>query len=182
MLRIILVDIDVTRNLRYTTDGNLCIRKEIEQMKVAVACDPAGIVLKDAIETQLKELGHEPVYYGMHENDTTRDYPIFGYRAARAVAQGECQMGIIACGTGVGISMAANKVKGIRCCCCSDYFSAMMTRAHNDANMLSLGGRVIAPETAKMLVEVFMTTEFMGDRHQKRIDMLPLIEEGKELE
>lgn len=151
-------------------------------MKIAVACDPAGIVLKKTIEEKLKQLGHEPVYYGIHDQDTTRDYPIFGHRAAKAVASGECEMGIIACGTGVGISIAANKVKGIRCCCCSDAYSTKMTRAHNDANMLALGGRVIAPETAEMLVEIFMTTPFEGDRHQRRIDMFPVIEAGGELE
>ena len=151
-------------------------------MKVAVACDPAGIVLKDAVLETLKELGAEATYFGMHENDTTRDYPVFSLRAAKAVASGEFDRGIVICGTGVGISMAANKVKGIRCCCCSDYYSAKMTRAHNDANMLALGGRVIAPETAKTLVEVFMTTEFEGDRHQRRVDMLSMIEEGKDLE
>lgn len=151
-------------------------------MKVAVACDPAGLVLKEAIEEELKALGHEIQYFGMFDDDTTRDYPVFGFRAARAVAAGECEMGIIACGTGVGISMAANKVRGIRCCCCSDAYSAKMTRAHNDANMLALGGRVIGSETAKMLVHLFMTTAFEGGRHQRRIDMLPLIEDGRALE
>ena len=121
---------------------------------VACGCCAGSVLKCFAIEEQLRELGHEPVYFGMHENDTTRDYPVFALRAAKAVASGEFDRGIIICGTGVGISMAANKVKGIRCCCCSDYYSAKMTRAHNDANMLAIGGRVIAPETAKMLVEL----------------------------
>ena len=151
-------------------------------MKIAVACDPAGVVLKDAVIETLKELGAEVTYFGIHDTDTTRDYPIFALRAAKAVASGEYEKGIVICGTGVGISMAANKVKGIRCCCCSDYYSAKMTRAHNDANMLALGGRVIAPETAKVLVEVFMTTAFEGDRHQRRVEQIAAIENGQELE
>lgn len=151
-------------------------------MKFAVACDPAGLVLKGPVEETLRELGVEFVDFGMYENDTTRDYPVFALRAARAVASGECDRGIILCGTGVGISMAANKVRGIRCCCCSDCYSAKMSRAHNDANMLAMGGRVVAPETAKMITEIWVKGEFEGGRHQKRIDMFKLIEEGKDLE
>ena len=167
----------------YYTGKMIYARKEgLFLMKIALACDPAGVVLKDAVTETLVEMGAEVTYFGIHENDTTRDYPVFSLRAAKAVASGEYEKGIIICGTGVGISMAANKVKGIRCCCCSDYYSAKMTRAHNDANMLALGGRVIAPETAKTLVEVFMTTEFEGDRHQRRVDMITAIENGEELE
>ncbi|MBE5782297.1 MAG: ribose 5-phosphate isomerase B [Clostridiales bacterium] len=151
-------------------------------MKIAVACDPAGVVLKDAVMETLKELGAEATYLGIHDNDTTRDYPVFALRAAKAVAAKEYDRGIVICGTGVGISIAANKVKGIRCCCCSDCYSAKMTRAHNDANMLAIGGRVIAPETAKMIVEIFMTTEFEGGRHQRRVDQITAIENGQELE
>lgn len=150
-------------------------------MKVAIAFDPAGLPLRAAIEETLTALGAEAVYYGINEGDP-RDYPLFAVRAAKAVVSGECDRGIIACGTGVGISIAANKVKGIRCCCCSDCYSAKMTRAHNDANMLALGGRVVAPELAKLIVEHFMTTEFEGGRHQRRIDMFQLIEEGQPLE
>ncbi len=151
-------------------------------MKIAVACDPAGVVLKNAVLELLASRGIDVVYYGINDNDTTRDYPVFALRAAKAVASGECAMGIIMCGTGVGISIAANKVKGIRCCCCSDAFSAKMTRAHNDANMLALGGRVIAPETAVMLVEAFLDTPFEGGRHQRRVDQITAIENGQEIE
>lgn len=151
-------------------------------MKIAVACDPAGVVLKNAVLELLASRGIDVVYYGINDNDTTRDYPVFALRAAKAVAGGECAMGIIMCGTGVGISIAANKVKGIRCCCCSDAFSAKMTRAHNDANMLALGGRVIAPETAVMLVEAFLDTPFEGGRHQRRVDQITAIENGQEIE
>ena len=150
-------------------------------MKIAIACDPAGMPLKGPIEELLTERGVPFVDLGMNEGDP-RDYPVFAVRAARAVLSGECDRGIILCGTGVGISMAANKMKGIRCVCCSDCYSAKMSRAHNDANMLAMGGRVIAPELAKMIVEIWLDTPFEGGRHQRRIDMFHLIEEGKPVE
>ncbi len=150
-------------------------------MKFAIACDPAGQPLKEPIKETLKELGIEYEDFGINEGDP-RDYPIFAVRAANAVVSGACDRGIILCGTGVGISIAANKVKGIRCCCCSDAYSAKMSRAHNDANMLALGGRVIAPELAKLIVEIWVKEPFQGGRHQKRIDMFSLIEEGKPVE
>ena len=150
-------------------------------MKFAIACDPAGAPLKAPITETLKALGLETGDCGINEGDP-RDYPIFAVRAASAVVSGECDRGIILCGTGVGISIAANKVKGIRCCCCSDAYSAKMSRAHNDANMLALGGRVIAPELAKLIVEIWVKEPFQGGRHQKRIDMFSLIEEGKPVE
>ncbi len=150
-------------------------------MKIAIACDPAGMPLKGPIEELLTERGVAFEDLGMNEGDP-RDYPVFAVRAAQAVLSGECDRGIILCGTGVGISMAANKVKGIRCVCCSDCYSAKMSRAHNDANMLAMGGRVIAQELAKMIVEIWLDTPFEGGRHQKRIDMFTLIEEGKPVE
>ncbi len=150
--------------------------------KVAVAADPAGVVLKDAVIKVLEERGIGYTYFGISENDTCRDYPVYACRAAKAVQSGEYKYGIIMCGTGVGISIAANKMKGIRCCCCSDAYSAKMTRAHNDANMLAMGGRVIAPETAMLLTETFLDTPFEGGRHQRRIDMFTLIENGESLE
>ena len=130
----------------------------------------------------LEERGIGYTYFGISENDTCRDYPVYACRAAKAVQSGEYKYGIIMCGTGVGISIAANKMKGIRCCCCSDAYSAKMTRAHNDANMLAMGGRVIAPETAMLLTETFLDTPFEGGRHQRRIDMFTLIENGESLE
>ena len=145
-------------------------------MKIALSCDPAGIVLMPAVKKVLEEKGITYEEFGMFENDTTRDYPIFAYRAAKAVAEGKCDRGIILCGTGVGVSMAANKVNGIRCCCCSDAYSIKMSRAHNDCNMLAMGGRVIAPESAEMLVEYFIDTPFEGGRHQRRIDQITAIE------
>ncbi len=150
-------------------------------MKIAIACDPAGTPLKGPIEELLAERGIEYIDFGIHEGDS-RDYPIFAVRVAGAVQRGECDRGIILCGTGVGVSMAANKMKGIRCVCCSDCYSAQMSRAHNNANMLALGGRVLAPEFAKMIVEIWLDTPFEGGRHQRRIDMFRLIEEGKPVE
>ena len=152
-------------------------------MKIAIACDPAGKVLVPAIEEVCGRLGHTVVYLGIHDDDTTRDYPVFGARAARAVAEGTCDMGIILCGTGVGISMAANKIRGIRCCCCSDVYSAKLSREHNDANILAMGGRVVAPECAALIAETFLTTPFSGvDRHAGRIRMLAALERGEALE
>lgn len=150
-------------------------------MKIAIACDPAGMPLKGPIEEILSELGIEYVDLGMNEGDC-RDYPVFALRVANKVVNKECDLGIVLCGTGVGISIAANKVDGIRCCHCSDCYSAKMSRAHNDANMLALGGRVIASELAKMIVETFVKGEFEGGRHQTRIDMFKIIEQGGQLE
>ena len=150
-------------------------------MRIAIACDPAGEPLKAPIEELLTELHHEFVDLGINEGDP-RDYPVFAVRAAQAVLSGDCDRGIILCGTGVGISMAANKVKGNRCDCCSDCYSAKMSRAHNDANLLAMGGRDIAPQLAKLIVEIWLDTPFEGGRHQRRIDMFTLIEDGKPVE
>ncbi len=151
-------------------------------MKIALACDSAGAVLMPVIKKVLEERGIPYHFFGKFEEETVRDYPVFAVRAANAVKSGEYDRGILCCGTGVGISIAANKVRGIRCCCCSDCYSAKMSRAHNDANMLALGGRVIAPETAEMIVGIWLDTPFDGGRHQRRIDMFTQIEEGKTIE
>ena len=152
-------------------------------MKIAIACDPAGRVLVDAIREVCAELGHETVYLGISDGDACRDYPVYGVRAAKAVAGGECGMGFVLCGTGVGISMAANKVRGVRCCCCSDVYSAKLSREHNDANILAMGGRVVAPEAAALIARTFLETPFSGvDRHAARIRMLSAIENGEDLE
>ncbi len=152
-------------------------------MKIAIACDPAGKVLVNAMLEVCRDLGHETVYLGIGDGDTCRDYPVYGVRAAKAVAEGDCQMGIILCGTGVGISMAANKVRGVRCCCCSDVYSAKLSREHNDANVLAMGGRVVAPEAAALIARTFLETPFSGvDRHAARIRMLEKVERGEDLE
>ena len=142
---------------------------------IAVACDHAGIDLKPAVIEVLNELGLEYEDLGTYDHASV-DYPAYGEKAARAVASGRCEKGIILCGTGVGISMAAAKVRGIRCVVCSETYSARMSRLHNDANMLSLGARVVGSELAKDIVRVWLTTEHEGDRHARRVAMINAIE------
>lgn len=148
---------------------------------IALACDHSALDMKQTVKELLEEMGLEYQDFGTHTTDSSH-YPIFGARAAKAVASGECDRGIIICGTGIGISLAANKVKGIRCVACSEPYSARMARAHNNANMLSIGARVIGPELARMIVTEFLTTDFEGGRHQTRVDMLTAIENGEEIE
>ncbi len=144
-------------------------------MKVAVGCDHGGFVLKDAVISTLEELGAQVVDMGTYSTESV-DYPVYGKKVADAVAKGECDLGVVMCGTGIGISIAANKVKGIRAAVVTDEFMAEMTRRHNNANIIALGGRVITPEKAKSLVKAWYTAEFEGGRHQKRIDMITQIE------
>ncbi|MGN0574305.1 MAG: ribose 5-phosphate isomerase B [Acutalibacteraceae bacterium] len=143
---------------------------------IALGCDHAGFELKQFIIKHLEERGIEYKDYGTYSTDSV-DYAVYAEKAARAVAGGECTLGLLFCGTGVGISMAANKVRGIRAACCSDMFSAEMTRRHNDANILCLGGRVVSPEKAVELVDVFLDTPFSGeDRHARRIAQITELE------
>ena len=144
-------------------------------MKIALGCDHGGYAMKEDIKKQLEGLGHEVKDCGTYSTESC-DYPIFGEAAARAVASGECEYGIVVCTTGIGISIAANKVKGIRACCCSDSFSCEYTRRHNDANALCMGGRVVGPGLACQLVDLFLNTPFEGGRHEKRIAKLMAIE------
>lgn len=148
---------------------------------IAIACDHSALALKDEIKALLDSRGLDYRDFG---TDTTESchYPIFGARAAKAVSSGECDRGIVICGTGIGMSLVANKVKGIRCALCSDPYSAKMTRAHNDANMLALGARVIGVELARMIVEAWLDTPFEGGRHQTRVDMIAAIEAGEAIE
>lgn len=148
---------------------------------IAIACDHSALELKKEIEKLLDERGLAYRDFGTDTTDSCH-YPIYGARAAKAVSGGECDRGIVICGTGIGMSLVANKVKGIRCALCSDPYSAKMTRAHNDANMLALGARVLGVEVAKMIVEVFLDTPFEGGRHQTRIDMISAIENGETVE
>lgn len=148
---------------------------------IAIACDHSALELKAEIEKLLEERGLEYKDFGTYTAESCH-YPIYACRAAQAVAGGECDRGIVICGTGIGMSLAANKVKGIRCALCGDPYSARMTRAHNDANMLALGARVIGVELAKMIVAEFLDTPFEGGRHQTRIDMINAIEAGEPLE
>lgn len=144
-------------------------------MKVAVGCDHGGFVLKDAVISTLEELGAQVVDFGTYSTESV-DYPVYGKKVADAVASGECDLGVVMCGTGIGISIAANKVKGIRAAVVTNEFMAEMTRRHNNANVIALGGRVITPEEAKVLVKAWYTAQFEGSRHQKRIDMITEIE------
>lgn len=148
---------------------------------IAIACDHSALELKAEVEALLTSRGLEYRDFGTYTPESCH-YPVYGARAARAVASGECDRGIVICGTGIGMSLAANKVPGIRCALCGDPYSAKMTRAHNDANMLALGARVIGVELAKMIVEAFLDTPFEGGRHRTRIDMITALENGEAIE
>ena len=145
---------------------------------IALGSDHAGRGLKEEIKKLLDERGLEYTDFGTDTDDSC-DYPVYGYAAASAVASGKCDRGLLFCGTGVGISLAANKVKGIRCVVCSEPYSAKMSRLHNNSNMLALGSRVVGTELARMIVETWLDADFEGGRHQRRIDLISAIEDGK---
>ncbi len=146
-------------------------------MKLAVGSDHIGISLKRHLKEYLKQQGHEIIDVGADSEERT-DYPIYGYKAAQLVISGEADYGILVCGTGVGISLAANKVNGIRAVVCSESYSAYMARLHNNANMVSMGARVVGEAVAEQIVDAFLHTDYEGGRHQRRIDMLSEIEKG----
>ena len=143
---------------------------------IALAADHGGYELKNAVKQHLDELGLAYVDFGTN-SPASVDYPDMALPACKAVVNGECDKALLFCGTGVGISMAANKVPGIRACCCSDAFSAEFTRRHNDANALCMGGRVVGPGLAIQLVDLFLNTEFEGGRHVNRIAKLTALEQ-----
>ena len=147
---------------------------------IALACDHSGIALKQEIMAMLDSMGLEWKDFGATGGEAS-DYPIYGYRAAKAVASGECDRGILICGTGIGIGIAASKVKGIRVCTCSDVYSAELSARHNNSNILTMGARVIGTDVAKMIATHWLTAEFEGGRHQRRVDMITAIENGEEL-
>ena len=138
---------------------------------IALACDHGALELKEAIKAHLEQQGLSYKDFGTYTKDSC-DYPDFGAAAARAVASGECEKGIVCCTTGIGISIAANKIKGVRCALLHDHMSARLTRQHNDANMMALGAAVTPPMMALELVDIFLRTEFEGGRHQRRVDKL----------
>lgn len=144
-------------------------------MKIALGCDHGGYELKEFVKTVLERLGHTYEDFGCYSKESC-DYPDFGEAAARAVAEGKCDRGIVICTTGIGISIAANKVRGIRCALCSEPLSAEMTRRHNNANMLAMGAGMIGKNMAERIVEVFLSTEFEGGRHERRVGLLDAIE------
>lgn len=141
---------------------------------IAIGSDHAGYTLKTEIIEQLKQKNLDILDVGC--NGESCDYPDIAEEVAKNVANGTCEKGILICGTGIGMSIAANKVNGIRAALCSDYFSAKYTRLHNDANILCMGARTIGPGTASEIVDVFLSTEFEGGRHQRRIDKFKDIE------
>ena len=142
---------------------------------IAIGSDHGGFLLKQEVMKYLAEKGLEYKDFGTYTEDSC-DYPIYGEAVARAVASGECERGIVICGTGIGISISANKVRGIRAALCGDCYSAEYTRRHNDANVLALGARVLGPGLALKIVETFLTTEFEGGRHARRVAMISDIE------
>ncbi len=144
-------------------------------MKIAIGSDHVGYGLKLHIIRYLSQKGHQFIDYGANNEERT-DYPIYGKSVADAVAHGECEIGILICGTGVGISIAANKVNGIRAVVCSEAYSARLAKEHNDANIVAFGARVIGSATAEMIVDEFLSATYEGGRHQKRIDMIGEIE------
>ncbi len=137
-------------------------------MRIGLGNDHGGYALKLAVKAHLVELGHDVVDFGSDSPERV-DYPQYGHSVARAVVAGEIDRGIVMCGTGIGIGLAANKVPGVRCAMVSEPYSARLSRQHNDANMLSMGGRVVAPEYAAMIVDEFLTASFQGGRHVPRI-------------
>ena len=144
-------------------------------MRIAMASDHGGFALKEDLRTWLTELGHEVEDFGCFDAASC-DYPDFAQAAARAVAGGQCQRGIVICTTGIGVSMAANKVHGVRCALCGEPWSAEMTRRHNNANMLAMGAGAVGPLLDRRIVETFLTTEFEGGRHQRRVDKITAVE------
>ncbi len=144
-------------------------------MKIALGSDHGGYKLKNEIISYLKDNGYEIKDFGTYSTESC-DYPDFAEKVAEAVVAKEFDFGILVCGTGIGISISANKIPGVRAALCSDTFSAHATREHNDANILALGERVVGPGLAIDIVKTFLTSEFQGERHQKRIDKISLIE------
>jgi ribose 5-phosphate isomerase B len=142
---------------------------------IAIGCDHAAWEFKELIKRHLDDKGVQYKDYGCY-SDKRIDYPIYGEKAARAVANGECEKGLLFCGSGIGISISANKVKGIRCVVCSEPYSAVISRQHNNTNVLALGARVVGIELAKMIIDLWFEASFEGGRHQKRINMITEME------
>ena len=145
-------------------------------MKIAIACDHGALDMKNMLVSYLQGQGHAVTDFGTHTNASC-DYPEFAAAAAQAVASGECQRGIVLCTTGIGMSIAANKVKGIRCALLSDVVSARLTREHNDTNMMAMGAGIVGNILAQQIVDTWLGTEFSGSqRHQRRIDKMMALE------
>lgn len=143
----------------------------MSEKRIIIGCDHGGLNLKNKVIEHLKEIGYEVEDVGTYTPESV-DYPIYAKKVAHAVADGKYEKGIIICGTGIGVSIVANKVKGIRASLCGDTFSAKATRQHNNSNILCMGERVIGAGLALDIVDIWLTTEYEGGRHQKRIDMM----------
>lgn len=149
-------------------------------MKIAMGSDHTGVEYRQEIAKFVKEkFAYEIIDFGPYSGDSC-DYPVFGAKVARAVASGEADLGIAICGTGIGIGISCNKVRGIRCCTCSEPYSARLSRQHNNSNVLSFGARVVGLEMAKMIVDEWLSAEYEGGRHQRRIDLVAQIEAEEE--
>ncbi len=146
-------------------------------MKVGIGCDHGGYVLKARVKKTLEELGAEVVDFGTNSADVSVDYPEYGLKVGKAVASGECDLGVVMCGTGIGISIAANKVKGVRAAVVTNIYMAKLTKNHNNANVIALGGRVISEDEAEDIVRTWYTAEYEGGRHQRRLDIISKIED-----
>lgn len=144
-------------------------------MKIAIGNDHAAVEMKMEIMEYLKSLGHEVINLGTDTTDSC-NYPEYGERVGRAVVNGEAECGVLICGTGVGISIAANKVPGVRAAVCSDVTTAHLVKEHNDANIIAFGARIVGMETAKDIVKAYLDAEFLGGRHQTRVDLIHEIE------
>ena len=147
-------------------------------MKIAIGCDHGGYKLKEVLKKYLTEKGMEITDFGCYDEKSV-DYPLYGAKVARSVASKENDFGILICSTGIGISISANKVKGIRAALCGDLHSAEMTRRHNDANVICMGARVISVEKAIALADIFVNTEYEGGRHDARVAMLNALDDAK---
>ena len=145
-------------------------------MHIAVASDHGGYDYKSMLIPYLEQMGHQVTDFGCDGPESV-DYPDYAAPACRAVQQNQCDRAILVCGTGVGMSISANKFQGIRCALCGDVLTARLTRAHNDSNVLAMGGRIIGPETAKAIVSAWLETEFEGGRHQRRIEKVAALEQ-----
>ena len=145
-------------------------------MKIAFGCDHGGIVLRPEVMEYLLKNGYEVIDFGIKEEESV-DYPDYGQMVAECVAAGDADFGIVICGTGIGISIAANKVRGVRAAVCSEPTTARLVKEHNNANIIAFGARIVGIETAKDIVKAYLDAEFMGGRHQTRVDMIHAIEE-----
>ncbi|MBQ6654098.1 MAG: ribose 5-phosphate isomerase B [Erysipelotrichaceae bacterium] len=149
-------------------------------MRIGIGNDHAGVDMKKDITAYLEAKGHEVVNFGTDSYESY-PYPVAGYQVGKAVASGEVDCGVLICGTGIGISLAANKVHGVRAAVCSEPYSARLSKQHNNANIIAFGARVIGPDMAKMIVDEWLNAEHMGGRHQQRVDMIMEIDETQNL-